>query len=740
MTEPLPPADPFDPAGSPWDLPRFDTLTPEQVEPAVTALLESAARGFAEVEQNVAPTYEATVAATDRLFEPFERVWSPVGHLMGVKNSPELREAQAAVQPAVVRFGLKTAQSRPMYDALITLRDGPEWEALDGVRRRIVSQKILSAELAGVALEGEAKERFNALSEEASKLSTDFGNHVLDATKAYSQVLGPEQVTGLPLTLRRLAAAAFNQVDDPDDVDEDAEPATADAGPWKISLDPTILIPFLQHCEQRDRREALYRKHVTKASELDDAHWEDGPNPNDNGPLVGRILAVRQELAELLGYPHHAAVSLAEKMAPDAAAVEALHAELLGAAKDGAAADLADLKPIAERFGIDEIRHWDVAFLAERLREERFEFSDEDLRPYFALPDVLDGLFALCHRLFDITVEPADDEAPKWHPDVRFFRVNDDLGKTVAAFYLDPYSRPADKRGGAWMADCLGRRRNADGTLQLPVAHLICNGTPPAGDTPSLMSFREVETLFHEFGHGLQHMLTTVEEPSAAGIGGVEWDAVELPSQFMENWCYHRPTLMGFAKHHETGEPLPEELFEKIVKARTFRAGSQMCRQIGFGSSDMTLHSTPEFAGEDGAGDAAAALASHRATLTRTAVMPPLDEDRTLCSFSHIFAGGYAAGYYSYKWAEVLSADAFAAFEEAGLDDEAAVADDRPPVPRHRPEPRRWGGSDGGLRAVPRPSAGAGRPPAAQRTRLICHPAGSRVGVNRTEPRRFSEE
>ena len=670
MTEPLPPAENFAPAapgaaeGGPWDLPRFDRFQVSDVEPDVTALLEKASSGFESIEADATATYAATVAATDRLFEPFERTWGPVGHLMGVKNSKELRAAHSAVQPAIVRFGLKTSQSRPLYDALVALRDGSEWNSLSGVQQRIVSRKILDAELAGVALEGEAKERFNVLSEEASKLSTEFSNHVLDATKAFSLTLTEaDEVEGLPKTARRLFAAAHNAAKG-----EDEPAATPENGPWRVTLDGPALTQFLTHAVRRDLRETLYRAHITKASAEADTTTNDDGDSLDNGPLIGRILAIRQEMAELLGYPHFAAVSLAEKMAPDVAAVEKLHEELFGAARAGAESDLADLQPVAERYGISEIRNWDVGFLAERLREERFEFTDEDLRPYFALPNVLDGIFSLCHRLFGVTVEHADGEAPVWHKDVRFFRVRNEAGEPIAGFYLDPYSRPADKRGGAWMGDCLGRRRNADGTLQLPVAYLVCNGTPPTGDTPSLMSFREVETLFHEFGHGLQHMLTTVEEPGAAGISGVEWDAVELPSQFMENWCYHRPTLMGFAKHHETDEPLPDDLFEKIVKARTFRAGSQMCRQIGFGASDMTLHSTPALSG-----DADAAMASHHRTLTETSVMSPLPEDRSLCSFAHIFAGGYAAGYYSYKWAEVLSADAFSAFEEAGLDDEAAV-------------------------------------------------------------------
>ena len=410
------------PANNPWDLPDFGAVTPETVEPNVTALLDRSAAGFEALEADAAPTYAATVAATDRLFEPFERVWGPVGHLMGVRNSKALREAHAAAQPAVVRFGLRTAQSKPLYDALVALRDGPEWDELSPVQRRIVSKKILSAELAGVALEGEKKERFNALAEEASKLSTEFSNHVLDATKAFSLTLTEaDEVAGLPKTARRLFAAAHDEAKGEDDPE-----ATPEGGPWRVTLDGPALTQFLSHAERRDLRETLYRAHVTKASPL-------GREPEDNNaPLIGRLLAIRQETADLLGYPHFAAMSLAEKMAPGVEAVAELHADLLGAAKDGAAEDMADLRPVADRYGIDEIRHWDVGFLAERLREERFGFTDEDLRPYFALPNVLEGLFGLCHRLFGITVEHADGEAPVWQGDVRFFRVrlSQDGGRT----------------------------------------------------------------------------------------------------------------------------------------------------------------------------------------------------------------------------------------------------------------------------------------------------------------------
>jgi len=379
-----------------------------------------------------------------------------------------------------------------------------------------------------------------------------------------------------------------------------------------------------------------------------------------------QILRLRREMAGLLGYASYAEVSLASKMAPGVDAVERLLEELRAASWEAALRDLDDLRALAREAGApeaDDLRNWDVAFWAERLRERRYAYSDEQLRPYFPLPRVLDGLFALAERLFGVRVRAADGEAPVWHPDVRFFRIADPDGAPRAAFYLDPYSRPAEKRGGAWMDECVGR---APG--RLPIAYLICNQVPPVGDKPSCMTYDELHTLFHEFGHGLQHMLTTVERPLAAGIRNVEWDAVELPSQFMENWCYHRDTLLGLSRHVETGERLPEELFQKLRAARTFRAGSDMLRQLYFAFMDLELHHrwTPE-SGES-------PFDVQRRIAARTTVIPPLPEDRFLCGFSHIFAGGYAAGYYSYKWAEVLSADAFGAFEDAGLDDPAAVA------------------------------------------------------------------
>ncbi|MEM6591418.1 MAG: M3 family metallopeptidase, partial [Cyanobacteria bacterium P01_C01_bin.73] len=391
----------------------------------------------------------------------------------------------------------------------------------------------------------------------------------------------------------------------------------------------------------------------------------------DNAPVIERTLVLRQQQANLLGYNTYAELSVARKMAPSVEAVEQLMEELRSAAHPAAQQDLADLRSFAASKNAPEaeaLKQWDTAFWAERIREEKYGLNDEEIRPYFPLPQVLEGLFTLANRLFGVNVISADGEAPVWHPDVRYFQVQDEKGVAIAHFYLDPYSRPAEKRGGAWMDECLNRGKLAEG-IRLPVAYLVCNQSPPVDGKPSLMTFRDVETLFHEFGHGLHHMLTRVDYPGAAGINNVEWDAVELPSQFMENWCYHRETLLKLARHYETSEALPDEIYQKILKARNFMTGSAILRQVNFGWLDIELHHRYQPGGEVSIWQVRDRLAE------KTTVLKPLPEDAFLCSFSHIFAGGYAAGYYSYFWAEVLSADAFAAFEEAGLDNESALVE-----------------------------------------------------------------
>lgn len=636
-------------------LPRFPEILPEHVAPAMEQVLADVEREFEAFEAAVAPSWAHAVEPLERLNDRLERPWGVVGHFLGVRNSDALREAHEQVLPAVVQLGMRIGQSRPLFRALEALRDGPDWASLDAAQRRIVESLIRDARLAGVALEGEARERFNEIQTELAELSTRFNNHVLDATKAFALTLRtPDEAEGLPPSLLALGAQLAREAGE--------EGATAENGPWRIGLDSPCFGPFLQHSRRRDLRERLYRAFVTRASR----------GELDNAPLIRRILSLRAEEARLLGFGSYAEMSLSVKMAPDVAAVERLLEELREASHEAARRDLDDLRGFARERGApeaDDLQLWDVAFWAERLREERYAYSEETLRPYFPLPRVLEGLFRLAERLFAVRITPADGDAPVWHEDVRFFRVADEGGRPIAAFYLDPYSRPGEKRGGAWMDECVGRSRllASEGDVRLPVAHLVCNQSPPTDGKPSQMTFGEVNTLFHEFGHGLQHMLTRVDYGMAAGIRNVEWDAVELPSQFMENWLYHRETVRDLSGHVETGEPLPDALFDKILAARTYRAGSDMLRQLYFACTDLALH-----AGYDPEGDESP-FDVQRRVAERTTVIPPLPEDRFLCSFGHIFGGGYAAGYYSYKWAEVLSADAFGAFEEAGIEDEAAV-------------------------------------------------------------------
>ena len=640
-------------------LPSYEQITPELVRQDIPLLLKELEQQFTDLEQALRSRLDSdSFLGWEEVMQPMQRIgerlrwsWGVISHLNGVCNTPELRDAHAAQQPDVVRLGNRLGQSKVLHRALCQLRDQPS-EPLNSTRQRILESELLSMQQRGVGLDGEHQTAFNQASERLAALSTSFGNHVLDATQQWTlKLTDPKQVKGLPQrALESLAAAAREA--------GDAE-ASAEKGPWLVGLDMPRYIPVLTHADDRSLRETVYRAHVSRASQ----------GNLDNAPLIEEILGLRRDQAQRLGYGHWAELSLASKMAEDVSAVEALLEELRAAAYPAAEKELEELKACAHRHGTaeaDALAPWDVTYWSEKLRRERFDLDQEALRPWFPLPQVLDGLFGLCSRLFDVEITPADGEAPVWHNDVRFFHVRRG-GEPIAAFYLDPYSRPASKRGGAWMDECLGRHRNSDGSLVLPVAYLICNQTPPVGEAPSLMSFEEVETLFHEFGHGLQHMLTTVDEPEAAGISNVEWDAVELPSQFMENWCLDQNTLMGMARHWQTGEPLPQAEVEKLRSSRTFNAGLATLRQVHFALTDLRLHSqwTPQLG--------LTPDQFRRDIASTTTVMAPIPEDRFLCAFGHIFAGGYSAGYYSYKWAEVLSADAYAAFEEVGLDQEDQV-------------------------------------------------------------------
>ncbi len=632
-------------------LPLFEKISTLAIVPGITQLLQELETELQQLEANLTPTWEGLVIPLNQIEERLGWSWGIIGHLMGVKNSPQLREAYEQVQPELVKFANKINQSKSIYQAFKQLRHSENWEQLDSAQKRIVEAAIRDAELSGVGLEGEKKERFNQNKLELAEIATKFSNNVLDATKNFKLKLTTSaEIDGLPESFLSLAAQAARA--------EGEEKATPENGPWLVTLDYPSYIPFLKYSNRRDLREKVYKAFITRAKS----------GEFDNNPLIEKILILRKEQAEILGYHTYAEVSLARKMAPTVAAVEKLLEELRVVSYEAAQRELEELKEFAQT---DDLQPWDVSFWAERQREAKFKFTEEELRPYFSLPQVLEGLFNLAKRVFKVTITPADGQAPIWHEDVRYFQVADEKGETIAHFYLDSYSRPAEKRGGAWMDDCLGRgkiQENGKIVTRLPVAYLVCNQTPPVDDKPSLMTFREVETLFHEFGHGLQHMLTTIDYPQAAGTNNVEWDAVELPSQFMENWCYHRATLFGMAKHYQGGEPLPEHYYQKLLAARTYMSGSAMLRQLHFSFLDLELHHRHQPGGKETPHQVRDRLAK------TTTVMPPLPEDAFLCSFGHIFAGGYAAGYYSYKWAEVLSADAFAAFEEAGLEDEQAIA------------------------------------------------------------------
>ena len=631
-------------------LPPFNEIKAEQVVPAMTQILEELDEEISKLEENVTPTWSGLVEPLTEIEERLNWSWGIVGHLMSVKNSPELREAYETVQPEIVKFYNQLSQSKPLYEAFKGIKDGADWDKLESAQQRIVESSIRDFELSGVGLSGETREKFNQIQLELAELSTKFSNNVLDATKAFKLRLTDKQdVEGLPPSALGLMAQTAKA--------EGEEAATPEDGPWVVTLDYPSYIPFMKYATNRELREKLYKAFVSRASD----------GELDNRGNIDRILELRKKKANILGFANFAELSLARKMAPDVAAVQKLQDELRGVSYDSAVKEFEELKAFA---GQDDLKHWDVSYWAEKQREAKFNFNEEELRPYFSLPKVLDGLFGLANRIFGVTITAADGEAPVWQEDVRYFQIADESGKAIAFFYLDPYSRPAEKRGGAWMNDCIGRAKmTVEGQTEtrLPVAYLTCNQTPPVEDKPSLMTFGEVTTLFHEFGHGLQHMLTTIDYVGAAGINNVEWDAVELPSQFMENWCYDRPTLFGMAKHYQTGETLPEEYYQKLVAAKNYMSGSAMLRQLHFGLLDMELHSNYQPSGSETPNQVRDRLAK------TTSVLQPIPEDNFLCAFGHIFAGGYAAGYYSYKWAEVLSADAFAAFEEVGLEDEMAV-------------------------------------------------------------------
>jgi oligopeptidase A len=629
-------------------LPKFSSIEPAHVVPAMDTMIAEVAATFEKLEKSAQASWDGLMAPLDRIDRSLNAVWGPIGHLNSVKNSPELRTAYEAVLPKLVQLSLQMAQSEKIYEKLCALRESSQWMSLDPARRRAVELSIRGAELSGIGLKGQKRERFNQVATRISELATKFQNNVLDATKAWSMVLTTaDEIRGLPPSYLALASASYNRANADN-------PGTPENGPWKISLDMPSYLPFMEYAAQRDLREKVWRAHVTRASSGD----------IDNQPLILELLNLKNEEAKLLGFENWAERSLAEKMAESVPAVMALMNEVRTPSRKRAYLDLNELEALAKENGqTEKIEMWDTAYWRARLQEKQLEFNDEVLRPYFPLPHVMQGLFELIEKLFGIRLEPADGAAETWHGDVRFYHAINELDEHIASLYFDPFSRPENKNGGAWMNICTTRRK-LDGEIETPVAYICCNFRPPVGDTPSLLEFGEVKTLFHEMGHALQHMLTRVEVGQVSGIHGVEWDAVELASQFMENWCYLDTTLQSISRHYKTGEPLPRVYADKLRRYRTFMSGLFMVRQLSLGEIDMELHTNFE------ANSSQALQDRYNQVVERNLVVLPPKEDRMLCGFSHIFAGGYSAGYYSYLWAEVLSADAFAAFEEAGLSNE----------------------------------------------------------------------
>ncbi len=615
-------------------LPRFDAIQPEHIAPAIDALLADAEAAVKTAETFSPVTWASFVEPLDDATERLWRAWGQVGHLQAVVNTPALREAYNANLPKVTRFGSALGQNLALYQQYRALADAPEAAQYDAARRKVLENALRDFRLGGAELDDAGKARYSAIREELSALSATFSQNVLDATDAWSlHVQDPAELAGLP-----------------DDVIAAARAAAEKEGlaGWKLTLQMPCYIPVQTYAEHRPLREALYRANAIRASEFGDATL-------DNSGNIDRVLALRVELATLLGFANYAEYSIATKMAEDAPQVLGFLRDLAARAKPYAQRDRAELEAFArDELGMAALEAWDLAFAAEKLKQARYSYSEQDVKQYFTEPKVLDGLFSVIRSLYGLAVQP--DSAPVWHPDVRFFRVVDAQGALVGQFYLDLYAREG-KRGGAWMDDCRNRRETAAG-VQTPLVYLVCNFGKGAQGQPATFSHSDVTTLFHEMGHGLHQLLTRIGELGVAGINGVEWDAVELPSQFMENFCWEWDRVQAMTAHVATGEPLPRALFDRMLAARNFQSGMFTVRQLEFALFDMQLHS--EF---DPTQDSVQALLER--VRDEVAVNRPPAWNRFPNQFSHIFAGGYAAGYYSYKWAEVLSADAYAAFEEA---------------------------------------------------------------------------
>ncbi|OYD24319.1 oligopeptidase A [Oceanimonas baumannii] len=623
-------------------LPPFSQIRPEHVKPAVEhAIADCKKRVEAVLARHEAFTWDNLVAPLEEVNDHLSRIWSPVSHLNSVMNSEELRQAYESCLPLLSEYHTWMGQHQGLFEAYQSLAGRDNFKKLSLAQQKEVNNTLRDFRLSGIALETEQKSRFGEIQARLSELSSTFANRVLDATQAWHKhITDQNELAGLPESA--LAAAQ-------------AQAQARELDGWVFTLDIPSYLPVMMYADNAALREEMYYAFTTRAS-------DQGPNAGefDNTAIIEETLALKQELAGLLGFENYAQMSLATKMAESEQQVLEFLEQLADRSHPQGKAELAELRDFAEaEYGVSELNAWDLSYYGEKLKQHKYTISDEELRPYFPENRVIHGLFETVKRLFGIKVTERFG-VEVWHPDVRFFDIFDETGELRGSFYLDLYAR-AKKRGGAWMDDCIGRRYREDGTLQKPVAYLTCNFNGPVGDKPALFTHNEVLTLFHEFGHGIHHMLTKVDVAGVAGINGVAWDAVELPSQFLENWCWQPEALAFISGHYESGEPLPADLLERMLAARNYHSALMMLRQLEFALFDFRLHMDNQAAKP---GRVQQVLNEVR---SQVAVMTPPAFNRFQHGFSHIFAGGYAAGYYSYKWAEVLSSDAFSRFEEEGV-------------------------------------------------------------------------
>lgn len=623
-------------------LPPFSQIQPEQVQAAVTQAIADCKQKITDVlAQRDSHTWDSLIAPLEEVNDRLARVWSPVSHLNSVLNSEALRAAHDACLPLLSEFQTYVGQHEGLYQAYLGLFESDDFPRLDGAQRKEIQNTLRDFRLSGIGLPAEAQQRYGEIQARLSELASRFSNNVLDATQGWTKLVSDEaELAGLPQSVLAAARQLAEQ--------------KGQQG-WLFTLDIPSYLPVMMYADNRELRAELYEAFTTRAS-------DQGPNAGkwDNSAIMTELLTLRRELAQLLGFGNYAELSLATKMAEKTEQVVGFLTDLAAKSLPQGKAELEEIRTFAaEHHGQRELAAWDLPYYAEKLKQHKFSISDEQLRPYFPANKVVKGLFEVVKRVFGIKVRERLG-IDTWHPDVRFYDIFDAEDELRGSFYLDLYARE-HKQGGAWMDVCLGRRYRQDGSLQKPVAYLTCNFNGPVDGKPALFTHDEVVTLFHEFGHGIHHMLTQIDVAGVAGINGVAWDAVELPSQFLENWCWESEALAFISGHHETGEPLPADLLEKMLTARNFQAAMQMLRQLEFALFDFRLHQEFDPANLD---QIPALLAEVR---SQVAVMTPPAFNRFQHSFSHIFAGGYAAGYYSYKWAEVLSADAFSRFEEEGI-------------------------------------------------------------------------